>query len=58
MVPFVVHLVPEYVVPILLVIRDGLVDVATPGTAQHEAYRRFVAANPALLQPTRKPVAG
>lgn len=56
-VPFVVRLVGEYVAQIQRVIWDGLVDIDIPGTAQHDVYGAFLAANPAFLQRTRQQVA-
>lgn len=55
-VPFVVQLVGEYVLEILVVIRDGLRGLATPGTPGHLAYGTFVADNPAFFARTQRRV--
>ncbi|MDX3522676.1 hypothetical protein [Streptomyces scabiei] len=55
-VPFVVQLVGEYVVEILVVIRDGLRDLGTPGTRGHLAYGQFVVDNPAFFARTQRRV--
>jgi hypothetical protein len=55
-VPFVVQLVGEYVLEILVVIRDGLRDLATPGARGHLAYGTFVADNPAFFARTQRRV--
>jgi hypothetical protein len=47
-VPFVIHLVGEYVIEIVRAIQDALGDL-DPADARREPYRRFVMANPALL---------
>ncbi|MER7737308.1 hypothetical protein ABTX34_03060 [Streptomyces sp. NPDC096538] len=49
-VPFVVQLVGEYVLEILVVIRDGLRDPATPGSPANLAYGRFLVDNLARTQ--------
>lgn len=56
-VPFVIKLVGEYVVDIVIDIKQGLTDVVTVDTAQHEAYGRFAAANPDFLHLTSQRVA-
>ncbi|MFG3691230.1 hypothetical protein [Micromonospora sp. NPDC047740] len=43
--PFVVHLIGEYVLEIVLRIKDELADIRLPGTAMHTVYGRFAAAN-------------
>jgi hypothetical protein len=48
-VPFIVQLVGEYVVEILVVIRDALRFLATPGTCGHLAYGQFIVDNPAFF---------
>ncbi len=48
--PFVVHLVGEYVVEIVQDIADALCGLETEGSAQRRAYAAFVAANPELLR--------
>ncbi|MFJ4714318.1 hypothetical protein [Streptomyces sp. NPDC088785] len=55
-VPFVVQLVGEYVVEILVVIRDALRDLATPGTRGNLAYGRFIVDNPAFFARTQRRV--
>lgn len=55
-VPFVVQLVGEYVVEILVVIRDELRDLATPGTCGHLAYGKFLVDNPAFFARTQRRV--
>ena len=47
--PFVVHLTGEYVLEIVLRIKDELVDIRLPGTARHTVYGRFAAANPDFI---------
>ncbi|MGW1997773.1 hypothetical protein [Embleya sp. NPDC001921] len=56
-VPFVVHLVGEYVVEIQRTIWDGLVDIDIPGTPQHDVYGAFLAANPDFLHLTSQRIA-
>jgi hypothetical protein len=48
-VPFIVQLVGEYVLEILVIIRDELRDLATPGTHAQLAYARFILDNPAYF---------
>ncbi|NGO78746.1 hypothetical protein G6045_24250 [Streptomyces sp. YC504] len=48
-VPFVVQLVGEYVLEIVCVIRDELLDLAAPDTLGHLTYGRFLADNPAYF---------
>lgn len=55
-VPFVVQLVGEYVLEILVVIRDGLRDLAAPGSRGHLAYGTFIADNPAFFARTQRRV--
>ncbi|WP_123563804.1 hypothetical protein [Kitasatospora cineracea] len=55
-VPFVVQLVGEYVLEILVVIRDALSGLAAPGTAAHLAYGQFIAENPAFFARTQRRV--
>jgi hypothetical protein len=52
-VPFVVHLVGEYVLEIVLAIDERLTDIATANSAQQRAYGAFAAANPRFLVLTR-----
>jgi hypothetical protein len=47
--PFVVRLLGEYVVQIVLAIRDGLADIDVSGTAMRHVYGRFAAGNPAFV---------
>lgn len=55
-VPFVVQLAGEYVLEILVVIRDGLRDLDTPGTDPHHAYGQFLVDNPAFFARTERRV--
>ncbi|WP_346116299.1 hypothetical protein [Micromonospora coerulea] len=55
--PFVVQLVGEYVAAILVDIRDGLVEVDSPGTRLHAMYGKFGSANPEFITLTRQRVA-
>ncbi|MFE9370495.1 hypothetical protein ACFYM2_12065 [Streptomyces sp. NPDC006711] len=55
-VPFVVHLAGEYVLEILVVIRDELRDLVAPGTRGHLAYGRFIVDNPAFFARTQRRV--
>lgn len=48
-IPFVVHLIGEYVLEIVLRIKDELADIRLPGTATHTVYGRFAAANPDFI---------
>lgn len=48
-VPFVVRSVGEYVVEILVVIREGLRELVVPGSEGHLAYGRFIVDNPAFF---------
>ncbi len=56
-VPFVVQLVGEYVIEIILAIRDALSDLDVPGSTQQALYGRFLAENPAFLELTSQRVA-
>ncbi|SOC52136.1 hypothetical protein SAMN05660748_3966 [Blastococcus aggregatus] len=51
-VPFVVHLVGEYVLEIVLAIDERLTHISTAGSAQQRAYGTFAAANPRFLELT------
>ncbi|MEU6536623.1 hypothetical protein [Streptomyces sp. NPDC047000] len=53
-VPFVVQLAGEYVLEILVVIRDELRDLATPGTRGHLAYGQFIMDNPDFFARTQR----
>lgn len=55
--PFVVAPVGEYVLEIIELVRQELVELDEPGTAQHVVYGRFVAENPAFLTLTAQRVA-
>lgn len=55
-VPFVVQLAGEYVLEILVVIRDALRDLATPGSPANLAYGRFLVDNPAFFARTQRRV--
>jgi len=55
-VPYVVQLVGEYVIEIILVIRDALSDLDVPGSTQQALYGRFLAENPAFLELTSQRV--
>ncbi|MFK4116576.1 hypothetical protein [Streptomyces longwoodensis] len=55
-VPFVVQLVGEYVLELLVVIRDELRDLAAPGTCGHLAYGQFLVDNPAFFARTQRRV--
>ncbi|MDI6409623.1 hypothetical protein QLX52_12340 [Streptomyces albus] len=55
-IPFVVQLVGEYVVEILVVIRDELRDLATPGSRRRLAYGQFLVDNPAFFARTQRRV--
>ncbi|KIF75679.1 hypothetical protein QR77_20825 [Streptomyces sp. 150FB] len=55
-VPFVVQLAGEYVLEILVVVRDGLRDLDTPDTGHHLAYGQFLVDNPALFARTQRRV--
>ncbi|MFC4010818.1 hypothetical protein ACFOY2_26560 [Nonomuraea purpurea] len=56
-VPFVVQLIGEYVLDIMITIKRGLTDIDQPGTPHHQAYGRFIAANPDFLFLTSQRVA-
>jgi hypothetical protein len=56
-VPFVVQLIGEYVLDIVVTIKQGLADLDHPGTPHHQAYGRFAAANPDFLFLTSQRVA-
>ena len=56
-VPFVVQLVGEYVIEIIVAIRDALSDLDAPGSTQQALYGRFLAENPAFLELTSQRVA-
>jgi hypothetical protein len=55
-VPFVVQLVGEYVLEILQAIRNGVPDLATPGSAPRLLYGEFVARNPSFFARTERRV--
>ncbi|MBD0669279.1 hypothetical protein BU198_34300 [Streptomyces sp. CBMA156] len=55
-VPYVVQLAGEYVVEILVVIREALGDLDTPGTALRAAYGRFIVDNPSFFARTQRRV--
>lgn len=55
-IPFVVQLVGEYVLEILVDIRDGLRALDTPGDGLRLAYGEFLAANPAFFDRTQRRV--
>lgn len=55
-VPYVVHLIGEYVVEIVQDIHAALVDLDKSGSWQRRAYGRFVDDNPALLELTSQRV--
>lgn len=54
--PFVIQLVGEYVLEILVTIKQRLAQLDTPGTPQHAAYGQFLAANPDFLTLTSQRV--
>jgi hypothetical protein len=56
-VPFVVQLVGEYVIEIVVAIRDALSDLDVPGSTQQALYGRFLVENPAFLELTSQRVA-
>lgn len=53
-IPFVVQLVGEYVLEILVDIRDGLRDLGVPGDRLRLAYGEFLVANPAFFARTQR----
>jgi hypothetical protein len=55
-VPFVVRLAGEYVLELLVVIRDELRDLAAPGTSGHLVYGQFLVDNPAFFACTQRRV--
>ncbi|MFD8807933.1 hypothetical protein [Streptomyces sp. NPDC059597] len=55
-VPYVVRLVGEYVVEILVVIRDELRGLADPGTPGHLAYGQFLVDNPVFFARVQRQV--
>lgn len=55
-VPFVVQLAGEYVLEIVEVIRQGLVGLAAPGSAQRRLYGEFITRNPAFFARTERRV--
>lgn len=55
-VPFVLQSVGEYVLEILVIIREGLRDLATPGTHGQLAYGRFILDNPAFFDRSQRRV--
>ncbi|MGW7445451.1 hypothetical protein [Kitasatospora sp. NPDC054795] len=55
-VPFVVQLVGEYVLEILVDIRDELRSLAVPGSPGRLAYGRFLVDNPAFFARTQRRV--
>jgi hypothetical protein len=56
-VPFVVQLIGEYVLEIVVAIRDGLADLDLPDSPHHQAYGRFTADNPDHIHLTSQRVA-
>jgi hypothetical protein len=56
-VPFVVQLIGEYVLDIVVTIKQELAGLDQPGTLYHQAYGRFAAANPNFLFLTSQRVA-
>jgi hypothetical protein len=44
-VPFVVQLIGEYVLDIVITIKEGLADLDLPGSPHHQVYGRFAADN-------------
>ncbi|MET8815457.1 hypothetical protein ABZW47_26075 [Streptomyces sp. NPDC004549] len=54
--PYVVRLVGEYVLEILVVIRDELRGLATPGTPGHLAYGQFLVDNPVFFARVQRQV--
>ncbi|WP_018548366.1 hypothetical protein [Streptomyces sp. LaPpAH-108] len=54
--PFVVRLAGEYVLEILVVIRDALRDLALPGTGTRLAYGTFLTDNPEFYARTQRRV--
>ncbi|GLX11540.1 hypothetical protein Misp03_84660 [Microbispora sp. NBRC 16548] len=55
--PYVVHLVGEYVLEIVTDIDTALGDLGTPGSPIHQAYSRFLADNPRFLTLVQQRVA-
>ncbi|MFG2717900.1 hypothetical protein ACGFW5_06285 [Streptomyces sp. NPDC048416] len=55
-IPFVVRLVGEYVLEILVVIRDELRQLASPGAPGHLAYGHFIVENPEFFARTERRV--
>ncbi|MEU6432250.1 GNAT family N-acetyltransferase [Microbispora sp. NPDC046973] len=55
--PYVVHLVGEYVLEIVTDIDTALGDLGTPGSPTHEAYSRFLSDNPQFLTLVQQRVA-
>ncbi|MFJ9737734.1 hypothetical protein [Streptomyces sp. NPDC101166] len=53
-IPFVVQLAGEYVVEILIDLRDALRDLATPDSRHALAYGQFITANPAFFARTER----
>jgi hypothetical protein len=53
-VPFVVHLAGEYVLQIVNAIRDGLPELADPGSAQARLYGEFIIRNPQFFARTER----
>ncbi|WP_369265191.1 hypothetical protein [Streptomyces sp. R35] len=53
-IPFVVQLVGEYVLEILVDIRDELRGLGTPGDSRRIAYGEFIVANPAFFARTQR----
>lgn len=56
-VPFVVRLIGEYILEIVVVIREGLADLDLPDSPHHQAYGRFCADNPDHILLTSQRVA-
>jgi hypothetical protein len=48
-VPFVVQLIGEYVLQIVITIKEGLADLDLPGSPHHQAYGQFTASNPGFV---------
>lgn len=55
--PFIVAPIGEYVLPILALIRQELVEIDQPDTDQYRVYGRFAAENPAFVHLTAQRVA-
>lgn len=55
-VPFVVQLIGEYVLEIVVEIRDALTDLDVQGSTQQMRFGAFIAENPAFLELTSQRV--